>query len=211
MRRARKGKRQSELQRKPGEANPKRFARHASGHTSNRMQVPTELNAVDIDEVVRVLLGNNAIQITDSIEGTLQFGTAPVRQAYIAFAHTDLTGGRGLNGVAGFIHKNQYPSSKNESRYSEWGSVGNTRFMVSSVGSKVINGVGAGIDLYNIPVCGQEAYAMVNIEGNNARFMYVPNHMTGPLGLFCTLGWKMWFTSRILNDLWVLNLRCTLA
>jgi N4-gp56 family major capsid protein len=173
--------------------------------------IPTEMTAFDVSEVVRTLLGNNAIQISDSIEGSLQFGTAPVRQAYIGFAHTDMTGARGLDGVNGFIHKNAYPSSKNESRYSEWGSIGNTRFLVSSVGSKVVNGAGPGIDMYNIPICGQEAYATVKQDGYSAQFIYLPPQFSGPLALTCTLGWKMRTASRILNDLWVVNLRATLA
>ena len=38
---------------------------------------PTELSRSDIDAVVLALLGNDAIMISDNIEGTLKFGTAP--------------------------------------------------------------------------------------------------------------------------------------
>ena len=41
------------------------------------MQIPTEITRTDVDEVVKTLMGNNAIQITDSIDGSLKFGTAP--------------------------------------------------------------------------------------------------------------------------------------
>lgn len=174
-------------------------------------QIPTEITRTDVDEVVKTLMGNNAIQITDSIDGSLKFGTAPVRQAFIGFAHTDLTGSRGFDQVQGFIHKNQYPSGKNDSKYSEWGSIGNARFLVSSVGSKATNGAGIGVDLYNIPICGQEAYAMVRQDGYSAQFIYLPPYLSGPLALTCSLGWKMRTVSRILNDLWIANLRVTLA
>jgi N4-gp56 family major capsid protein len=174
-------------------------------------QNPTELTRVDVDEVVKTLMGNNAAMISEGITGSLKFATAPVRDAFIGFAHTDLTGSRGFDQVQGFIHKNNYPSSKNDSKYSEWGSIGNSRYLVSSVGSKIVNGAGVGVDLYNIPIVGQEAYAMVRQDGYTAKFIYLPPQFSGPLALTCTLGWKMRTVSKILNDLWCAVLRCTLA
>ena len=95
--------------------------------------VPTELTRSDVDEVVRALLGNNAYTIMDNIEGDLKFGTAPVRDAYFALCHTDLT--VDMDNIAGFIQKNQYPSPMNALR-SEWGSIGR---VVADVKSWVID------------------------------------------------------------------------
>ena len=75
---------------------------------------PTELTRADVDDVVRTLLGNNAYTILDNIEGEDKFGTAPVRDAYFALCHTDLT--KDMENVTGFTNKNQYPAPMNALR-----------------------------------------------------------------------------------------------
>ena len=115
---------------------------------------PTEITRSDVDDVVRALLGNNAYTILDNIEGEDKFGTAPVRDAYFALTHTDLS--KDLDNVNGFIQKNQYPSPMNALR-SEWGAVGNLRFLISSIGSISANASSLGANVYNIFCVGMEA------------------------------------------------------
>lgn len=169
---------------------------------------PTELTRSDADIAVRALLGNDARTVLDSIEGEDKFGTAPVRDAYFAMCHTDLTGD--LDDVSGFIHKNQYPSPMNAMR-SEWGAIGNIRFLVSSVGSKSLNASTGGNDIYNIFVVGMEAYACVEQNEYSAEFIYRPPIYDSPLALNATVGYKFAEVPRITNDNWVVNLRATLS
>ena len=169
---------------------------------------PTEITRSDINEVVQALLGNNAYTIMDNIEGEDKFGTAPVRDAYFALCHTDLTSQ--LDGVSGFIQKNQYPAPMNALR-SEWGAVGNLRFLVSSIGSTTAAASNLGANVYNIFCVGMEAYACVQQDGYSASFIYRPPIYDGPLALNASVGYKFAEVPRITNDLWVLNLRCTLA
>lgn len=169
---------------------------------------PTEITADDISVVIRTLLGNNAYTILDNIEGEDKFGTAPVRDAYFALCSTDLTGD--LNNTDGFIHKNAYPSPMNTLR-SEWGSIQNLRFLVSSIGSKTVAGSGLGEDVYNIFCVGMEAYACIEQDGYSSQFIYRPPIYDGPLALNCSVGYKFAEVPRITNDLWVINLRATLA
>jgi len=169
---------------------------------------PTELTRSDVDDVVRALLGNNAYTILDNIEGDDKFGTAPVRDAYFALCHTDLT--KDMDNVSGFIQKNQYPSPMNALR-SEWGAIGNLRFLISSIGSTSSNASALGANVYNIFCVGMEAYACVEQDGYSAQFIYRPPIYDGPLALNASVGYKFAEVPRILNDLWVLNLRCTLA
>ncbi len=168
---------------------------------------PTELTRSDVDEVVRALLGNNAYTILDNIEGEDKFGTAPVRDAYFALCHTDLT--VSMDNVDGFIQKNQYPSPMNALR-SEWGAIGNLRFLISSIGSISPNASMLGASVYNIFCVGMEAYACIEQDGYSAQFIYRPPIYDGPLALNASVGYKFAEVPRILNDLWVLNLRCTL-
>jgi len=169
---------------------------------------PTNLTRPDVDDVVRALLGNNAYTVLDNIEGDDKFGTAPVRDAYFAMCHTDLT--KDMDSVDGFIQKNQYPSPMNALR-SEWGAIGNLRFLVSSIGSVTKTASNLNSDVYNIFCVGMEAYACVEQDGYSAQFIYRPPIYDGPLALNASVGYKFAEVPRILNDLWILNLRCTLA
>lgn len=169
---------------------------------------PTEITFNDVSGVVRTLLGNNAYTILDNIEGEDKFGTAPVRDAYFALCHTDMT--QDLDNTDGFTQKNSYPSPMNALR-SEWGAIGNLRFLVSSIGSVTPNGSMLGENVYNIFCVGMEAYACIEQDGYSASFIYRPPIYDGPLALNASVGYKFAEVPRILNDLWVLNLRATLA
>ena len=169
---------------------------------------PTEITRQDVDTVVRTLLNNNAYTIMDNIEGEDKFGTAPVRDAYFALCSTQLTSD--LDNVAGFIQKNQYPAPMNALR-SEWGSIGNLRFLVSSIGSVSPNASLLGANVYNIFCVGMEAYACIEQDGYSATFIYRPPIYDGPLALNASVGYKFAEVPRITNDLWVINLRATLS
>lgn len=169
---------------------------------------PTEITRPDVDEVVRTLLNNNAYTVLDNIEGEDRFGTAPVRDAYFALCSTQLTGD--LDAVAGFIHKNNYPSPMNALR-SEWGSIGNLRFLISSIGSITPFASALGDDVFNIFCVGMEAYACIEQDGYSAQFIYRPPIYDGPLALNASVGYKFAEVPRILNDAWVINLRATRA
>ena len=169
---------------------------------------PTEITRSDVDTVVRTLLGNNAYTIMDNIEGEDKFGTAPVRDAYFALCSTQLTGN--LDNVQGFIQKNQYPAPMNALR-SEWGAIGNLRFLISSIGSISANASALGADIYNIFCVGMEAYACIEQDGYSATFIYRPPIYDGPLALNASVGYKFAEVPRITNDQWVINLRASLA
>lgn len=169
---------------------------------------PTDISRSDVNTVVRALLDNDAYTILDNIEGQDKFGTAPIRDAFFALCSTQLTGD--LDNVNGFIHKNQYPSPMDALR-SEWGSIGNLRFLVSSIGSVTQNGSANGNDVFNIFCVGMEAYACIEQDGYSATFIYRPPIYDGPLALNASVGYKFAEVPRITNDLWVINLRCTRA
>lgn len=169
---------------------------------------PTEITRSDVDTVVRALLNNNAYTIMDNIEGEDRFGTAPTRDSFFALCSTQLIGN--LDNVNGFIQKAQYPSPMNALR-SEWGAIGNLRFLVSSVGSVSPNASALGADVFNIFCVGMEAYACIQQDGYSASFIYRPPIYDGPLALNASVGWKFAEVPRITNDQWVINLRATLA
>lgn len=170
--------------------------------------IPTELTRPDIDVVIRALANNNAYTIEDSLEGDLKFGTQPVRRAYFALGSTNLIGQ--LDNVGGFTSVANYPTANN-TLPSEYGAVSNVRWLLSSIGSFSANSSSLGNNVYNNFVCGMEAYAVILQDGYSASFIYRPPIYDGPLALNASVGWKMAQVPRITNDLWVINLRCTLA
>jgi N4-gp56 family major capsid protein len=161
-----------------------------------------------VNVITQTLAGNNAYMITDVIGGEDKFGTAPVRGGYFAMGNTDLISN--LNNVDGFTQVAQYPSNMKALR-SEWGAVGNLRFLLSSIGSVSPNASANGSNVYNVFVAGMEAYACIEQDGYSASFIYRPPIYDGPLALNASVGYKFAEVPRILNDLWVLNMRCTIA
>jgi len=169
---------------------------------------PTELAESDISAVISTLVGYNAKSVAQTIPGSTQIGTNPIRNSYVALCHSNMT--QDLENIAGFTYASAYPSQANI-KPSEWGSVKNLRFFVSSEGSVTKNASAKGNDIYNIFCCGMEALVMANQDSYKGHFRYnPPNIAGGPLGLYCSVGWKMPFACGITNDQWVLNLRATL-
>lgn len=172
--------------------------------------VPTEMTRSDIDTVVRTLLGNDAMMISDDINpdfGSAKFGTSPVREAFWAMMKTDLIDD--LEAVGGFISQAQYPSNMNVLD-AEWGSVGNVRFLYSSRGSSQPNASLLGNTVYNVFIAGAESYACVDLSRASAQFIYTPpGGPTDPLRRLQLGAYKFAQVPRILNDAWIFNMRCT--
>ena len=168
---------------------------------------PTELTRQDIDSVVQELLGNDAMMISDNIEGSLKFGTAPIREAFWGMMHTSFLDD--LEQCQGFISQAQYPASQNILN-AEWGSVGNVRFLYSSRGSLSPNASLNGNTVANIFITGAEAYACVDLTQATASFIYTPpGGPTDPLRRLQLGAYKFAQVPRILNDAWIFNLRAT--
>ena len=145
--------------------------------------------------------------ITDDIEGELKFGTAPVREAFWGMMSTAVIDD--LEQCVGFISQAQYPNNMRALR-SEWGSVGNARFLYSSLGSATANASLNGNTVYNVFVTGAEAYALVHLTRASAEFIYTPpGGPTDPLRRLQLGAFKFAQVPRILNDAWIFNLRVT--
>lgn len=168
---------------------------------------PTNITDSDVSEITRVLLSSDAHTMMENVEAEDKFGTAPIRNSFMAFSHSDLSSD--LESVSGFVHTSQYPDSRKTHR-AEWGAIGNVRFFLSSVGSKDANASDLGKDVYNVFVTGMEAYACVEQNGYSTQFIYnSPMVAGGPLRLHGTAGYKFMEAPVITNDTWVIKLRVT--
>jgi N4-gp56 family major capsid protein len=133
--------------------------------------------------------------------------TGPVRDAFLALGHTKLS--KDLNNLQGFLPKWNYPSSL-KTVSSEWGSVNNVRILLSSVGSVDAASSSLGNDIYNIFVMGLESLGIVEQDNFTSRFLYRPPVFSDPLFQNVTLGTVFAQVPRILNDLWLTKMTCTL-
>jgi len=132
---------------------------------------PTEIARADVDGVVAALQNSDGEFVSNMIGGEDKFGTGPIRDAYFAMADSNMIGQ--LENVNGFINKAQYPNDRG-TLPSEWGSIGNVRFFLSSRGSVSTAGSALGADVYNMFVTAQEAYCCVDLDGSSAQFIYHP-------------------------------------
>lgn len=171
------------------------------------MDSPTEITFNDVSEVSRALLGADASTIADMIEGQDKFGTSPIRNSFFCMSHTDMT--HSLNQTADFLHASKYPN-QSSILSSEYGAMGNVRFFVSSVGSKNLLASALTHTVYNNFIVGMEAYASIKQDGYSAQFIYRAPIYCSSLALFGEVGYRFAEVPRILNDMWIINLRTTM-
>lgn len=169
---------------------------------------PSNLSLSDIDEVTTGLLSNDAWMILDREIGEDRFGTAPVRDAYLAMGHTNLS--KDLNNISGFLPKWNYPNQNSAKVGAEWGSVNNVRFMLSSQGYFRPNASVLGNTVYSVFIQGMEAIGCVYQDNFSARILYRGPEFSDALYQNVTIGYTMSEVSRVLNDLWVSQVLCTL-
>ena len=174
---------------------------------------PTELTYQDISAAVATLRTNNGRFVTEYIEGEDRFGTGPVRDSFFVMGHTQLQPQiEQIGGNNGFTAKASYPDPA-RTLVAEWGTIENTRWVLSSLGVILPNASALGADVYCAFITAMHAYAIVDIDEFNAQFMYVPPvpSAADPAGLRQTASTRFSFATRITNDLWIENLISTLS
>lgn len=154
---------------------------------------PTEITKVDVDGIVKTLMGNNAKMISEVIVGDNKDGTVPVPPSYFGLADTDISDD--IANMSNFVSTQEY-GQQMPVLEAEWGSTGRVRWLVSS------NGYVSGSD-YSAFIVGQNAYGMSELEGGTAEVIIEAFGSAGsadPLHQKMSVGWKSYFVSRILND-----------
>lgn len=169
---------------------------------------PSNITYNDIGIAYRTLIGNDAMTITNFQQGSLRFGSGPVRNAFLALCHTDLT--NDIQQLTNFLNVANYPKDDGILQV-EFGSIQNFRFMVSSIGSIIANASSAGTDVYNIFCVGMEAICAIEQDMYSAQMIYRPAIFDGALAQNVSLALKFAEVPAINNDQWLLSLRCTLG
>ena len=169
---------------------------------------PSNVTYNDLGIAYRTLVGNDAMTITNFMQGELRFGSGPVRNAFLALCHTDLT--NDLQQIANFFNVANYPKDDGILQV-EFGTIQNFRFMVSSIGSILLNASAMGQNVYNIFCVGMEAVCAIDQDMYSAQMIYRPAIFDGALAQNVSLALKFAEVDAINNDQWIVSLRATLG
>lgn len=167
---------------------------------------PTNISRPDINNIERILLGNDARTMLAVNEAELKIGTAPTRDAFIALAHTDIT--YDLQNIAGVILKNQYPHQEGL-RPEEYCSVSRFRFFVSSKAAYTPGISTLGNNVYTVAMYGLEAAAKVEQNGYTAILGYRPPYVVSSVAQNSQLYAKFAIARAITNQNWISGLNVT--
>lgn len=170
---------------------------------------PSNLTRPAINNVERVLLGADAKTMLQSITASDQIGTAGVRDAFIALAHTDLT--EDLQNTTGVSLKVNYPGNQEGLRPEEYCTIGRFRFFVSSKGIVERNASLNGSDIYKIPMFGVESVAKIEQNNYSTVLGYRPAWVVSRVAQNAELYAKFAIARAITNQNWLSGLNTTLA
>lgn len=167
---------------------------------------PSEISRNDINNIERILLGNDARTMLEGIDADLKFGTSPTRDSFIALCSTDITSD--LQNVQGVLLKNAYPHQEGL-RPEEYCSVSRFRFFVSSKGIKIPTSSSKGNTVYKVPMYGLEAAAKVEQNGYTAILGYRPPFVVSSVAQNSQLYGKFAIARAITNQNWISGLNVT--
>lgn len=167
---------------------------------------PSEISRNDINNIERILLGNDARTMLETIEAEDRFGTGPTRDAFIALASTDIT--TDLQNVQGVLLKNAYPSQEGL-RPEEYCAVSRFRFFVSSKGASIPGAASNGSTVYTIPMYGLEAAAKIEQNNYTSVVGYRPPWVVSSAAQNGQLYAKFAIGRAITNQNWVSGLNVT--
>jgi len=167
---------------------------------------PSEISRNDVNNIERILLGNDARTMLAVNEAMDKFGTAPTRDAFIALASTDIT--PDLQNVAGVLLKNAYPHQEGL-RPEEYCAISRFRFFVSSKAAKIPGISLKGAAVYTIPMYGLEAAAKIEQNNYTATVGYRPPYVVSSVAQNSQLYFKFAIARAISNQNWISGLNVT--
>lgn len=167
---------------------------------------PSNISLNDVNNIETILLNNDARTMLTNLEATNKFGTAGVRDAFIALASTNLT--NDLQKVQGVLLKSAYPTQEGI-RPEEYCSISRFRFFVSSKAAKTPGISMLGRTVYTIPMFGLEAAAKIEQNNYTAVIGYRPPWVVSSVAQNSQLYAKFAIARAITNQNWISGLNVT--
>jgi len=167
---------------------------------------PSNISLNDVNNIENILLGNDARSMLQSLEATLEFSTAGVRDAFIALANTNLCAD--FQKVQGVLLKNAYPTQEGL-RPEEYCSISRFRFFVSSKAARIPGISLKGNTVYTIPMYGLESAAKIEQNNYTAVIGYRPPWVVSSVAQNSELYAKFAIARAITNQNWISGLNVT--
>ena len=188
---------------------------YANGTT--RAGVNTAISLRKLQQSARTMENNRAKKVTSSIASGPNFGTAPVEESYVVFAHTDAASD--IRALPGFTKRVEYGSAIKPVHAREIGAVEDFRFVLSplfspylTAGSATTNGMVAtsgSVDVYPFIIISESALGHVSLKGHGYSGITptiisssIKNH-ANPSGMFGYVGADFWYACVRLNENWM--------
>lgn len=169
--------------------------------------------------IVRSLMANHAMPVTELLAASAKYGTSPVEPGYFAYTHSDME--RTIRDLPNFVSVAQYASGTAEP--GEIGKCERFRYIISpdlpsyqDAGAAVASwtGTGAGystsgtnLDVYPLIVMGANAFSQIAVRGENSLDpTFLPpgeKSKSDPLGQRGYAGTSWWKGTMIENQLWM--------
>ncbi len=161
----------------------------------------------EFDKAVRTLGTGNARKLTGFSSVSPGQGTVPIAPCYVAIVSEKTA--YDLRKLAKFVPVEQY-AVNTPILPGEIGKVGLVR-LCETTGAKVFAGAGvSGIDVHATIVLGADAYGVIdlgNSQGSGVIYKGLGSAGSAdPLNQRQTLGWKEYFTAKILNDAFMVRI-----
>jgi N4-gp56 family major capsid protein len=144
------------------------------------------------------------------IEGENRFGTGPVRSSYFVISSTELQPDFDTLTGSGFISQWNYPNNPSALPM-EYGSVYNTRILVSSEAPVSRQSSANSQDVYYNTFFGKQALTHIGQDGMSMQLIYRDPYYSGYLAQNATLAIKFPQSQALTQDTAIRNLLCTSA
>lgn len=168
---------------------------------------PTEITSQDCDNIERVLMGNDAQTVLESLEASEQFGTGPAMDALLALCSTDLL--PDLKAMTNWQPRSSYPGNQMDYKKEEYGAYSRFRFFTSSKGIKLPNQSLLGADVYRVPMYGVESFGKIVQNNYSAVIGYIPAWVASRVAQNAMIYAKFAMGRAIENQQWLSGLNVT--
>ena len=169
---------------------------------------PTNLGITDFSLVATTLDTNNAYKFMSGIEGSLRFGSGPVRSSYFMLTSTELQSDFDTLVGTGFQNQWNYPNNTS-ALPSEYGNVYNIRILTSSEAPVARGASALGSDVYYNTVLGKQAITHINQDGYSMNLIYRDPYYSGMLAQNATLAVKFAQAQALTQDTAIRNVLST--
>ena len=185
-------------------------------NVAGRSSVITKITLADQRRVTTSLNRQNAKRITSVVASTPDYNTKSVEAGYVAVVHPDLE--TDIRDMTGFKPVSDYGPHKTPWE-NEIGSVEQVRYISTTVSAPFIDSGGTAVtnslrfttantacDVYPVLYFARDAFGIVPLKGKSSMTPMVVNPKPAqgdPLAQRGTVGWKLWTTTIILQELFM--------